>query len=310
MTVISVLVATHDRRRLLSETLEAIVRQDWPRDRLEVVVVDNASSDGTPEMVTAFAARPDVPAVRLLHEVRPGKSHALNQGAAAALGRILVCTDDDVLPDPGWVRAIVEALDETGADFAVGRIRPRWETPPPPWISPRLYGVLAVPDNGLERFEIRRGLNEHAMPIGANMAVRAEVVRCLGGWRADMGKLRHTLRSGEDHEFYLRMLHAGMRGVYEPRASVAHLVPAERLRRAYFLRWLHDNGRIVSALEREFPTTSRYLLGVPRYLWRQAGTELARFGRASLGRQAPERFASLTRLFWFAGYLRGAWQGR
>ncbi|MBP7569005.1 MAG: hypothetical protein KBA95_02980, partial [Acidobacteria bacterium] len=60
----------------------------------------------------------------------------------------------------------------------------------------------------------------------------------------------------------------------------------------------------------EFPTTSRYLLGVPRYLWRQAGVELARFGRAALGRQAPERFASLTRLLWFVGYLRGAWQGR
>jgi len=192
----------------------------------------------------------------------------------------------------------------------VGRIRPRWETPPPPWVSPRLYGVLAVPDNGPHRFEIGPGLNEHAMPIGANMAVRADVVRRIGGWRADLGKLRQTLRSGEDHEFYLRMLRAGMRGVYEPRASVAHFVPAERLRRAYFLRWLHDNGRTVSMIEREFPTTSRYLLGVPGYLWRQAASELARLGRALAGRQAAERFASLTRLLWFVGYVRGAWQGR
>lgn len=310
MTVISVIVATHNRRQRLGETLEALVRQDWPHDQLEVLLVDNGSTDGTAEMVTAFAKRPGIPAVRLLHEARPGKSYAVNLAVAAARGRILVCTDDDVVPDPGWVRAIVEAMDKTGADFAVGRIRPRWETPPPPWVSPRLYGVLAVPDNGPERFEIRTGLNEQAMAIGANMAVRSEVVQRIGGWRGDLGKLRHTLRSGEDHEFYLRMLRAGMRGVYEPRASVAHFVPAERLRRAYFLRWLHDNGRTVSVIDRDFPTTSHYLLGVPRHRWRYAAVELARFGRALVRLRSAEGFASLTRLLWFVGYVRGAWQGR
>lgn len=310
MIVVSVIIATHNRRPLLGETLDALVHQDWPRESYEVLVVDNASTDGTSEMVASFAARNPLPAVRLLHEARPGKSHAVNQAAAAASGRILACTDDDVLPDVGWLRAIVEAMDETGSDFLVGRIRPRWETPPPAWMSPRLYGVLAVPDNGPDRFPIGAGLNEHAMPIGANMAVKADVVRRIGGWRADLGKLRDTLRSGEDHEFYLRMLRAGMRGVYEPRASVAHFVPADRLRRAYFLRWLHDNGRTVSAIEREFPSTSRYLLRVPRYLWRQAAAELARFGRSLGGRRGADRFASLTRLLWFVGYCRGAWQGR
>ena len=263
MTVVSVIIATHNRRQLLAETLDALALQDWPPDGFEVLVVDNASTDGTSDAVAAVAAARPLPTVRLLHEERPGKSHAVNRAVAAARGAILACTDDDVRPDPGWVRAIAEAMEETGADFVVGRIRPRWETAPPAWISPRLYGVLAVPDNGPDRFEIRTGLNEHAMPIGANMAVRADVVGRIGGWRADLGKLRDTLRSGEDHEFYLRMLAAGMRGIYEPRASVAHFVPAERLRRAYFLRWLHDNGRVVSAIEREFPTTSRYVLGVP-----------------------------------------------
>lgn len=310
MTVVSVIIATHNRRRLLAETLDALARQDWPPDRFEVLVVDNASTDGTSEMAAGVAAARDLPAVRLLREERPGKSHAMNRAVAAARGAILACTDDDVRPDPGWVRAIAEAMEETGADFVVGRIRPRWETAPPAWVSPRLYGVLAVPDNGPDRFEIRAGLNEHAMPIGANMAVRADVVRRIGGWRADLGKLRDTLRSGEDHEFYLRMLRAGMRGVYEPRASVAHFVPADRLRRAYFIRWLHDNGRVVSAIEREFPTTSRYVLGVPRYLWRQAAGELARLGRPGRGGRDANRFVSLTRLSWFLGYLRGAWQGR
>jgi GT2 family glycosyltransferase len=197
-------------------------------------------------------------------------------------------------------------MDETSADFAVGRIRPRWQVPPPAWMSPALYGVLAVPDNGPERFQIRAGLNEQAMPIGANMAVRADVVRRLGGWREDLGKLQQTLRSGEDHEFYLRMLRAGMRGVYEPQASVAHFVPADRLRRGYFTRWLYDNGATTYAIEQEYPTTPHYLLRVPRHLWRELAVEAGRFLRA-LARGPADRFAGFTRLLWFAGYIRAAW---
>jgi hypothetical protein len=200
-------------------------------------------------------------------------------------------------------------MDETGADFAVGRIRPRWESEPPPWLSPRLFGVLAVPENGPSRFEIRRGFNEHAMPIGANMAVRAGVVASIGGWRADLGKLRHTLRSGEDHEFYLRMLGAGLRGVYEPLASVAHLVPADRMRRSYFMRWLYDNGRVVATIERQYPSASRYLLGVPRYRWRDAACEVLSLLRPFPAR-TPSRFANLTRVLWFVGYLQQTMGGR
>jgi glycosyltransferase involved in cell wall biosynthesis len=305
--VISVIIATHNRRQLLAETLEAIAAQDWPRHDFEVVVVDNASSDGTGEMVASFLLRERSLSVRSLHEERPGKSFAVNRAVGAARGHILLCTDDDVLPDPGWARAMVEAMEETGADFGVGRIRPRWEAPPPSWLTPALHGVLAIPDNGPERFEIAVGLNEHVMPIGANMAVRAEVVRRIGGWREDLGKLGRTLRSGEDHEFYLRMLRAGMRGVYEPMASVAHFVPASRLRRAYFSRWLYDNGRTSCCIEREHPSTPRYLASVPRYLWRQAALDCGRLLRSLRPRHQGQRFAALTRLLWFAGYLREAW---
>jgi len=304
--LISVIVATHNRSSLLAETLAALAAQEIAREPFEIVVVDNASTDDTLRVATLFGSRPGVPPIRVLQEPRPGKSHAMNKAVAEARGRILACTDDDVLPDPWWLAAIVAAMDETRADFAVGRIRPRWETTPPRWVSARLSGVLAIPDNGPERFEIRSGVNEHAMPIGANMALRSDVVSTIGGWRADLGKLQHTLRSGEDHEFFLRMLGAGMRGVYEPRASVAHFVPADRLRRAYFLRWLHDNGRIVAAIDREYPGTSHYLLGIPRYRWRGAGTECLRLAASLVPGKGADRFANFTRVLWYIGYLRGA----
>jgi hypothetical protein len=179
----------------------------------------------------------------------------------------------------------------------------------PPWISPALFGVLAIPDNGLVRCRIAIDEPAQVMTIGANMAVRAGVIARIGGLRTDLGKLDGTLRTGEDHEFFLRLLHAGCEGVYEPAALVRHFVPASRLRRAYFRQWLYQNGRDVAIVERTYPTTVAMLMGVPRYLWRQMLQDAVRAVGASLRGDGARRFAALVRLLWFAGYVRETWLG-
>jgi glycosyltransferase involved in cell wall biosynthesis len=304
--VISVIVATHSRRPLLERTLDALARQDWPASALEIIVVDNASTDDTADAVRARARLP-VPRIVLLREPRPGKTHAVNAGLAAAAGDLFVFTDDDIVPEPQWLRALSAAIDETGADFAVGRMLAAWESDPPPWLGPALHGVLGIPDNGATRLDLGAGFNEHVMALAGNLAVRPSVFAAIGPWRTDLGKELGSLRSGEDHEFYLRMVRAGYRGVYEPAARAAHLVPAERLNRDYFRRWLFQNGSMVAGLEREFPSTPHHLLGVPRYLWRQAAGDAVRFLAGWRPRGAESRFAAEARMLWFAGFLRGAW---
>ena len=178
--LVSVVIATRDRAALLAQTLDALGRQTWPHDRLEVVVADNGSTDGTRATVESAAARPDMPAVLYLSVDEPGKSFAVNAALALARGAILAFTDDDVLPEPAWIERLVAAFDETGADFVAGRILPRWEASPPSWLSPALYGVLAIPESGNLRQAIPSSDNA-LMPIGANMAVRAEVIAGIGG---------------------------------------------------------------------------------------------------------------------------------
>jgi glycosyltransferase involved in cell wall biosynthesis len=300
---VSIVIATHNRSTLLAGTLAALAGQHWPRDRFEIVVADNRSSDDTRHTVESAAARAAAPSIRYLFVREAGKSYAVNAALAVATGEILLFTDDDVVPDPLWIDRMVRALDATGADFAAGRIVPRWETPPPPWMSPGLYGVLAVPDNGRERRLIGLDAPE-IMPIGANMGLRRAVTNRIGGLRTDLGKLDGTLRTGEDHEFYLRMLRAGFRGVYEPEAIVHHWVPRERLHRHYFRRWLHQNGRDVAKLEAEYTTRVKRLFGVPRYLWRRAAIDVLTTAGAALVFDGRSRFAATLRVLWFAGYLR------
>jgi glycosyltransferase involved in cell wall biosynthesis len=306
--MISVIIATRDRAPLLATTLDALSRQQGSEYSLEIVVVDNASKDDTALVVDA-AARRGSPIV-YLYESRPGKSHALNAAILRARGDVIVLTDDDVLPAPGWLAAYARLFRETEADFAAGRIQPLWEAPPPKWLSPALYGVLAIADGGTSRLPIRQGAKDDVMPIGANMAIRRRVLDRVGGWNPQLGKLQGTLRTGEDHDFFLRMIQAGYQGIFEPAASVEHRVPAERLRLRYFLRWFHDNGQVEAQLEDGHPTTHSYLLKIPRYLWRQA---LGDAGGLFLGFatfDARRAVSSLTRLGWFAGYLRHRWTPR
>src|SRR5262249_17495581 len=241
----------------------------------------------------------------------PGKSYAVNAILRDVRGNVVAMTDDDVCPEPGWLAQLATVFSETGADFVAGRILPRWECAPPAWLSSPLYGVLAIPDNGERRLSVGPGNDgRNIIPIGANMAVRTAVIRRLGGLRHDLGKLSGTLRTGEDHEFYLRMIQAGCKGVYEPTARVRHFVPRERMDPAYFCRWLYQNGRDVSRLESVYTTAVRKLFGGPRYLWRQAVSDLAATLGALFVADEPRRFATLVRLIWFGGYVRDAWWGR
>ncbi len=301
--MISVIIATRDRAALLGSTLDALISQQSPGAHCEIIIVDNGSVDETPEVVTAARERSPHPVI-YLRETRPGKSHALNTALEHARGDILVLTDDDVLPSPGWLAAYARAFAETEADFAVGRILPLWEAPRPRWLSPAVYGVLAIPDGGSARLTIAPGQNDHIMPLGANMAIRRRVMERVGGWDPRLGKLQGTLRTGEDHEFALKMTTAGFTGVYEPQALVAHRVPADRLRLGYFHRWFRDNGAVEAELEEQYPFEGPYLFGVPRYRWRLCARDVWSLLRGVATLDPRRATAGMLRAAWFAAYLR------
>jgi glycosyltransferase involved in cell wall biosynthesis len=304
--IISVVIATRDRATLLEGTLKALCEQQSPGCPFEILVVDNGSVDSTATVVAEAARRSSVPVTYLIEE-KPGKSHALNTAVAHARGDLLALTDDDVLPSPGWLAAFAQAFSETGADYAAGRILPLWEAPPPRWLTPSLHGVLAISDGGTRRLTLK-GTQDKVMPIGANMAVRRPVLDSIGGWNPELGKLKNTLRTGEDHEFALRLVAAGFTGVYEPEASVLHRVPADRLRLAYFARWCYGNGQMAAGLEQDYPSTARYLVSVPRYLWQRFAKDLVSTVAGVVTVNPRRSTSGAMRLAWFAGYLEGRWK--
>jgi glycosyltransferase involved in cell wall biosynthesis len=92
---LSVVIPARNEAQWIGAALRSVARQNWPLERLEVVVVDNGSQDTTAAIVHAFAAAHPALAVQVLHEPAPGVARAKNRGVAAARGHWILFLDAD-----------------------------------------------------------------------------------------------------------------------------------------------------------------------------------------------------------------------
>jgi glycosyltransferase involved in cell wall biosynthesis len=318
---VSVLICTYDRAELLEQTLEALSRVTLPDEcAVEIVVVDNNSTDDTPGVVRRAASGP-IP-VRYVHERRQGKSFALNTGLSVSQGEIIALTDDDVLPSADWLVRIVSNFRTTDdVVFVFGKVLPRWAVPPPPEMltirARDIWGPLALIDYGDETIRYDAAtFGTRRLPVGANLAIRRDAIERVGGWRTDLGKVDNTLIAGEDHELCVRLFLAGLySGVYDPVVSVRHLVPASRLTRRYFRRWFYWHGRTMARMADAIYldldlTRVPSVAGVPRFVYReflqQAWRWLGRVGRSD----GLALLVEEVKLVEYVGFFSEIWRNR
>jgi glycosyltransferase involved in cell wall biosynthesis len=286
---VSVVVATHNRVPLLQKTLDALLAQQTPADlNWEILIVDNASTDGTRIAVRMMAIKARVP-VRCISEPVLGKSRALNTGIAAARGGVIAFTDDDVSPTTDWVATAAIALDTWGADGAGGRILPEWEAEPPAWLheNRRLRQYLALMAHDAPAMLPDSGKN--CWVWGANMVFKRSVLQALGGFDIRLGPIGRRRYCEEDADMVQRVLDSGRRVVYDPALTVYHRVPKTRLQRSYFRRLVWDMGEGHGLAAAPFSGPS--ILGAPRWRFRQAARLLARSALRTVARR-PEAFDS------------------
>jgi glycosyltransferase involved in cell wall biosynthesis len=301
--VVSVIVSTYNRADMLGDALASVLAQQPGSAPFEVVVVDNNSSDATAAIVREAAIRDS--RVRALFEPCQGLSHARNAGIAAARGRILTFTDDDVRAEPDWIDAIVRAFDESpDAAFVGGKVLPDWPCVPPAWLTRAHWAPLALADYGEGRLDVS---SDHAIClVGANLSVRRDVFDCVGAFAAGLQRVKDGIGSCEDHEFQLRCLRAGKRGVYDPRIVIHADVQPNRLTQEYHRRWHTGHGHFHAVMHDEGLERSRLgtVWGVPAHLYRQAAGDLVGWAAARIRRQPERAFAHELRWRFFHGFWR------
>lgn len=276
----SIVVCTYNRAESLRDTLAALRAQqcvtslDW-----EVIIVDNNSKDHTPTVVET--AQSSWPLLRYEFEGAQGLSHARNHGIACARGKVILFTDDDVLPEPDWLETTLDGMARHDADACGGFIAPIWETPPPTWLTERFYGFLAV---RIDRTDDHRITDTGKTPFGANMAFRRHVFEQVGLFDTNRGRKGAVLASGEDGDMFERILAAGLKVMFLGQSRVHHKVESFRLRKSYFRRWRIQTSKNI-AISRGVQG-SRRIGNVPLYLFPQL---LRALGNAVLARLAEPR---------------------
>lgn len=228
--LVSAVVCTHNRLEHLRRAIESLTAQSLDPAQFEILLVDNASSDGTAAWAASFGQ-----AVKNLiysYEPRLGLNNARNTGWRQARANIVAFLDDDAVADVHWLKNIVEKfsqLDDRAAAIG-GKVDPLWEAPPPPWLEPRFWPPLCVLD--LSDNDMRMERNHYF--VGANMAIRTEALAKVGGFHPLLDRQgKNLLSNGELH--LKRLLEAaGYHSYFCPEIKVQHLVPKDRMTEAWF----------------------------------------------------------------------------
>lgn len=221
--LVTVAVCTRDRAADLDPCIESLCGLDYPS--LDIVVVDNApATDATERLV-----HDRYPAVRYLLEPRPGLDWARNRAILEARGEIVAFADDDIVADPGWVRALADVFVENPDVMAVtGLVAPLELETEAQEIFENYNGfgkgfeyqwARVAPGSPGETARLHGGTGKFG--TGANMAYRRRVFDEIGLFdpALDVGTVTN---GGGDLEMFFRVIKEGHTLVYEPRAVVRH----------------------------------------------------------------------------------------
>jgi glycosyltransferase involved in cell wall biosynthesis len=199
---VSVVTATHNRAERLGLLIDALRRQSLPASRFEVIIVDDGSSDGTAALLEREQARNGLALRSIAIETAGGPAAARNRGWQAASAPLIAFTDDDCVPAPGWLRALVAAHRRAPGAVLQGR------TEPHPDERHRL-GAFSR-----SQLVTELGVNFQA----CNVAYPRDLLERLGGFDESF------VHYGEDADLAWRALAGGAEAIFVPEALVHHAV--------------------------------------------------------------------------------------
>jgi len=224
----SLIICTKNRIDIMSETLSHILHRLHNAERLlEILVVDNNSTDGTSEVISLLSTKWSK--LRYVFCPESGLCRARNKAVSLARGEILIWTDDDIIAEDDWMDRLLEPIERGEADCVVGRIE----------IASHLQRDWMKPFH-------RLWLAENIHPkvpqlIGANMAMRKECFE--NGLLFDTETGPGALGYMDDTLLGMRLRKSGRRIIYRDEAKVILHFDTERLNRSFWIKTAEKAGR-------------------------------------------------------------------
>jgi glycosyltransferase involved in cell wall biosynthesis len=245
---VSVIVCCHNAARRLPPTLQHLAAQEVDEDiPWEVLVIDNASSDGTAKVARSVWPADHRTPLRVIPEGRAGLSYARATGLAEARYEYISFVDDDNWVCPRWIGTVVQVLDQDSQVGAcMGAVEPVFETEAPSWFE-QYQHQFAVGNWG--------PASKYAgfMEIwGAGLSLRQtawQQLRSAGFSSSLTGRRGRRLTAGEDTEICAALTLLGWKLWYDPRLELQHFMPSGRLNWSYLRRLWRGSGHASMVLD-------------------------------------------------------------
>ncbi|MFN3301365.1 MAG: glycosyltransferase [Sediminibacterium sp.] len=199
---VSVIVPVYNDARRIVKCIEALINQTYPRDRYEILIVDNGSTDNTCSVIKKYP-------VKLLIEDKKQSSYAArNKGIKNAVGEIIAFTDSDCIPAPNWIeKGVKNLLQKPNCGLVAGRINIFFRKPNKP-NAVELY-------DSITNFKQKEDLEIRRFGSTANVFTFKSVFD-------KVGLFNDSLKSGGDNEWGRRVFSYGYSQIYADDVSVAH----------------------------------------------------------------------------------------
>ena len=198
---VSVVIPTYNRKEMLEECLESLFNQNYPKDKYEIIVVNDGSDDGTTEVLEEYEERAPCE-FKWFSQENKGAPDAINLAITNSKGEIICFTDDDCVADRNWIRNLIKGYEDGSVGGVGGRI-----------IAYRLKNLI-------EKYSEERGflkpknVNQLFFPT-ANVSYRKDVLDTIG-------QIDRTLKISYDVDIGLRIILAGYKIRYSSDAIVYH----------------------------------------------------------------------------------------
>jgi len=230
----SIIICTYNRDKYIYDTLKYIAINDFSKEKYEIVLINNISTDNTEQEIFRFENDyPDIP-IQYFVETNQGLSHARNRGIKEAKGDVLIFLDDDSFVAKDYLANLEENL-KINADLAAfgGKIAPLFETGvPPAWLSKWTYSWVSAIDMGATT---KLFLGKQ-YPIGANMGFTKACIEKYGTFNTALGRSKKNLMGGEEKDLFGRIMKNNEKVYYFPNIEVNHVIPESRTTKEYIIR--------------------------------------------------------------------------
>lgn len=300
---LSIIICTHNNIDILvNYALKSMSDQKTNEDICyEVLVVDNASDDGTEKTVKKFAETNKNIEIKYIYEHILGLSYARNRGVRSSQGAIVAFLDNDSYADERWINVTIDSFKKYPEALAIGgKTIPICSDPTPAWFSGRMLSLVGGHDFGDKVIRLVDGRYLQ----GANMALRREAFHKYGMFRGELGRKGKMILSHEEGDVFMRMIANRESIYYIPEMFVQHFQSDHRLKASSLIQYQLSSGYSESFVDVKHKGFLFTMLKAAKKIFINIFL-LMRLIPDVITREWSELYFALFRIVFSAGYLKG-----